>query len=99
MQRPQPVLTSNTEFVFFVHKNLKLTCFFHLQILGLLLKCYSEETIDSTSEKDKRAQKIANLWMEMQQYGLPPPELAANLHDANISSSSDPRIENECSLM
>ncbi|CAK5078690.1 unnamed protein product [Meloidogyne enterolobii] len=71
------------------------------RILTLLLQLYAEEeSLPSTSTlneetksaKEARATLIANLWIEMQNYGLPPPEITSE----NNSASS---TLNECSII
>jgi hypothetical protein len=74
-----------------------------LQILTRLLQLYEEESLptsstsngdgkESKAAKEARSNLIANLWIEMQNYGLPPPELAP---EGNSSSSN----LNECSII
>uniref|UniRef100_A0A914N4T1 Peroxin-19 n=1 Tax=Meloidogyne incognita TaxID=6306 RepID=A0A914N4T1_MELIC len=71
------------------------------RILTRLLQLYAEEeSLPSTSTsneqtksaKEARATLIANLWIEMQNYGLPPPEITSE----NNSASS---TLNECSII
>jgi hypothetical protein len=66
------------------------------------MKLYDEETYNGKDDKEQRAQKIANLWMEMQKYGLPPPELANNMQTGLMNSENEMtsgKLENECVLM
>jgi hypothetical protein len=66
------------------------------------MKIYNDDTTEEKTEEDVRAQKIANLWMEMQKYGLPPAELTGNLHSDETSSGlmkGGGNLENECSIM
>nr|CAD2193504.1 unnamed protein product [Meloidogyne enterolobii] len=70
------------------------------RILTRLLQLYAEEeslpststSSEETSAKEARATLIANLWIEMQNYGLPPPEITSE----NNSASS---TLNECSII
>ncbi|KAF7632411.1 hypothetical protein Mgra_00008191 [Meloidogyne graminicola] len=69
------------------------------RILTHLLQLYSEEdslpsssSEESKKSKEERSTLIANLWIEMQNYGLPPPEIAPE----NTSASSS---LNDCSIM
>ena len=83
-------------------KNIDLNFFlFFFKILTRLLQLYAEEeSLPSTSTsneqtksaKEARATLIANLWIEMQNYGLPPPEITSE----NNSASS---TLNECSII
>ena len=68
------------------------------------MKLYDDDEIDNDGKdnKEQRAQKIANLWMEMQKYGLPPPELANNMQTGLMNSENEmtpEKLENECVLM
>ena len=56
---------------------------------------YNEEAV-SESEKEVVASKIANLWMQMQKHGLPPQELANDLHS---SSNHEEKMMNDCVIM
>ena len=71
-----------------------------MKILTRLLQLYEEDSLppssinseESKAAKEARATLIANLWIEMQNYGLPPPELAP---EENSSTSN----LNECSII
>ncbi|KAL3095452.1 hypothetical protein niasHS_007551 [Heterodera schachtii] len=67
------------------------------RILGMLRKVYEDESSGSEAEKaqEGRASKIAQLWLEMQKFGLPPPELSQGFPG---NSSLDTNL-NECSVM
>ncbi|KAL7070142.1 hypothetical protein ACQ4LE_010302 [Meloidogyne hapla] len=71
------------------------------RILTRLLQLYAEEESlpttstaneETKSAKEARATLIANLWIEMQNYGLPPPEITCENNSASTNL-------NECSII
>uniref|UniRef100_A0A914HAP6 Peroxin-19 n=1 Tax=Globodera rostochiensis TaxID=31243 RepID=A0A914HAP6_GLORO len=68
------------------------------RVLGLLRNVYEDEAGGSDVEqaKEGKASKIAQLWLEMQKYGLPPPELSRGFP---VTNAPDDANLNDCSVM